>query len=142
MRDLPKRDAASQAALLSREQARALALEAGFTEAGLVALPHPAEERDAERFEQWVQAGRSASMIYLQRKSEDGALPRSRSRFRFRGRVRPSSALPTITAPSHVPLIRPPKTRGGSLAMHGAAARMQTEPAGPAIITRCSKSGL
>jgi epoxyqueuosine reductase len=52
---------------LTRKQARTLALEAGFTEAGLVALPHPAEERDAARFEQWIHTGRSATMTYLQR---------------------------------------------------------------------------
>ena len=69
--------------LLTRNKARALALERGFTEAGVVALPHANQERDAARFEQWVQAGRAGSMSYLQRKEtkagdEDERLLRSR----------------------------------------------------------------
>ncbi|MGA2350557.1 MAG: tRNA epoxyqueuosine(34) reductase QueG [Terracidiphilus sp.] len=63
---------------LAREQARALALEAGFIEAGLVALPHANQERDATRFETWLQTGRSGSMRYLERSAEDGRLLRSR----------------------------------------------------------------
>jgi epoxyqueuosine reductase len=50
----------------------ALALEAGFTGAGLVGLPHANQERDTTRFEAWVQAGRAGSMSYLERK-EPGA---------------------------------------------------------------------
>jgi epoxyqueuosine reductase len=74
---------ASASASLTLELARGLALEAGFTEAGLVALPHPAGERDAVRFERWVGAGRSASMSYLARtepgpEGEDARLLRSR----------------------------------------------------------------
>jgi epoxyqueuosine reductase len=57
----------AQALCLSREQARALALEAGFAEAGLVALPHADEERDAARYEEWVRAGRAGTMRYLER---------------------------------------------------------------------------
>ena len=57
---------------------RALALEAGFSEAGLVALPHAADERDAARFSQWVGDGRHGSMDYLQRRDEAGQLVRSR----------------------------------------------------------------
>ena len=53
---------------LTRELSRALALEAGFAEAGLVALPHAHQQRDAARFEQWVQAGRAGTMNYLQRR--------------------------------------------------------------------------
>ena len=68
---------------LSRERVRALAQEVGFTEAGLVALPHAHDERDAGRFEEWVQAGRPGTMKYLERVSagsngEDGKLLRSR----------------------------------------------------------------
>ena len=68
---------------LSRDLVRALALEAGFTEAGLVALPHANQERDAGRFEAWVQAGRAGSMSYLERREpgaadEAGRLLRSR----------------------------------------------------------------
>jgi epoxyqueuosine reductase len=55
-----------------------LALAAGFTEAGLVALPHPAEERDAARFEEWIADGNAGSMHYLERKGTDGQLVRAR----------------------------------------------------------------
>ncbi len=58
---------------------RAWAQEAGFTEAGLVALPHPADARDAARFEQWVLAGRAGSMHYLERRAEDLQLVRARA---------------------------------------------------------------
>jgi epoxyqueuosine reductase len=62
-----------------KEDLRTLALQAGFTDAGLVALPHAAQDRDAARFEQWVQAGRAGSMAYLERKSDtEGAPVRSR----------------------------------------------------------------
>ena len=63
--DAAKRPAASVG--WSRAQARALALEAGFAEASLVALPHADEERDAARFEEWVRAGRAGTMRYLKR---------------------------------------------------------------------------
>jgi epoxyqueuosine reductase len=63
---------------LSREPVRAWALEAGFAEAGLVALPHLHEGRDAARFEEWVGAGRSGTMKYLERRGEDGKLTRAR----------------------------------------------------------------
>jgi epoxyqueuosine reductase len=63
---------------LTLEQARALARGAGFDEAGLVALPHDAEARDAARFERWIEAGRAGTMQYLKRASEDGELVRAR----------------------------------------------------------------
>lgn len=63
---------------LKREQARAMALEAGFTEAGLVALPYAGEERQAKRYTDWVAAGRAGTMRYLARKAEDGRLTRER----------------------------------------------------------------
>ena len=63
---------------LSGEQVRAWALEAGFDEAGLVALPYADEGRDAGRFEEWVRAGRAGSMGYLKRTGEDGRLLRAR----------------------------------------------------------------
>ena len=44
---------------LSRELARAWAVEAGFDEAGVVALPYADDELDAERFEEWVRSGRA-----------------------------------------------------------------------------------
>jgi epoxyqueuosine reductase len=73
---------------LSRERVHALAAEAGFAQAGLVALPHANQERDAARFEKWVGAGRAGTMGYLQRRepgaegeaegNPDGRLVRSR----------------------------------------------------------------
>lgn len=66
-REQTEADSAKANPRLSSELARALALEAGFTEAGLVALPHAHLERDAERFEQWVRAGRAGTMRYLER---------------------------------------------------------------------------
>ena len=63
---------------LSRELARARAQEAGFTEAGLAALPYPNQERDAARFEEWVRSGRAGTMDYLKRTDETGRLLRSR----------------------------------------------------------------
>jgi len=63
---------------LSREQARGLALEAGFDEAGVIALPYAGQEQDAARFEEWVRAGHAATMRYMERRDEDGRLLRSR----------------------------------------------------------------
>jgi epoxyqueuosine reductase len=63
---------------LSLSQVRGWALEAGFSEAGLVALPHKAETRDAERFEAWVDAGSAGAMRYLERRGEGGSLLRAR----------------------------------------------------------------
>ncbi len=67
----------------SREHARALALEAGFQEAGLVALPYEGETRDADRFREWVAAGRAGTMGYLERKAENGQLLRERAAVPF-----------------------------------------------------------
>ena len=84
---------------LTREQVRALALEAGFTEAGLVALPHANQERDAARFEEWVRAGRAG---YDALPGADGARMggccERGLEFRFRGRARRWFALRTTTA--------------------------------------------
>ena len=63
---------------LHLSRARSLAQQAGFAEAGLVALPYSAEARDALRFEQWVSAGNAGSMRYLERKDADGRLLRAR----------------------------------------------------------------
>ncbi len=68
---------------LNAEQARALALGAGFQEAGVVALPYDAETRDAERFREWVAAGRAGTMGYLERKAENGQLLRERAAVPF-----------------------------------------------------------
>ena len=66
-----------------RDAAREVALAAGFTEAGLVAIPYAAEERDAERFAAWVRSGRAGTMQYLKRTGEDGRLTRERVRVPF-----------------------------------------------------------
>jgi epoxyqueuosine reductase len=63
---------------LSTERARELALQQGFFEAGLVALPHAGESRDAARYEQWVRAGHAGTMHYLTRTAEVGQLVRTR----------------------------------------------------------------
>ncbi len=60
-----------------------MALAAGFTEAGLVAIPYAAEERDAVRFAAWVRAGHAGTMQYLGRTGEDGRLTRERVRVPF-----------------------------------------------------------
>ena len=62
----------------NRDQIRALALSSGFSEAGIVALPHEAAARDAGRFEQWVGEGRAGTMHYLERVDGSGRLVRSR----------------------------------------------------------------
>jgi epoxyqueuosine reductase len=59
-------------------QVSAWALEAGFSEAGLVALPYKEAARDAERFEAWLASGRAGTMRYLERRAEDGKLLRAR----------------------------------------------------------------
>ena len=64
-------------------RARALAIECGFAEAGLIALPYADEARDAGRFEEWVRAGRAGSMHYLERTAEDGRLVRTRTAVPF-----------------------------------------------------------
>ena len=69
---------ANSAPRLTREAARALALAAGFAEAGLVAIPYAEEERDASRFSDWVRAGRAGTMRYLERRAGNGQLTRAR----------------------------------------------------------------
>ena len=65
-------------ASLSGDQVRAWAREAGFAEAGLVALPHAQEARDAERFEAWLGAGYAGTMHYLARANDAGQRVRAR----------------------------------------------------------------
>ncbi len=62
---------------------RELALAAGFTEAGVAALPYAYEERNAQRFRAWVAKGRAGSMHYLERTAEDGRLTRENARIPF-----------------------------------------------------------
>ncbi|MFY9853815.1 MAG: QueG-associated DUF1730 domain-containing protein, partial [Terracidiphilus sp.] len=81
-------DSEMNGASVGWSRARTLALEAGFAEAGLVALPHANEERDAARYDEWVQAGRAGTMSYLERKepapeNEAARLLRSRAGIPF-----------------------------------------------------------
>ena len=71
-------DAPKSQTRLKRDELRSLAIEAGFSEAGLVALPHVHETRDAERYESWIRAGRAGSMAYLSRTNVSGELVRAR----------------------------------------------------------------
>ena len=59
-------------------EVRRWALEAGFSEAGLAALPHENTALDEERFEEWVEAGNAGTMGYLERRDERGRLLRAR----------------------------------------------------------------
>ena len=79
----PQTAAPSLGPVLNPVRARGLAVEAGFSEAGVVALPHAAETRDASRFEEWVRAGRAGTMRYLERAAEDGRLLRAQARTPF-----------------------------------------------------------
>ncbi len=74
---------------LTRKLARTLAIDSGFTEAGIVALPHANQERDAARFEAWVHAGRAGSMSYLERKEARpaGQVPDNQAERLLRSRV-------------------------------------------------------
>lgn len=58
----------------------ALAEAEGFSGAGMAAVPEPGSEedqRERQRFEAWVDAGRAAGMEYLKRRNEAGRLVRS-----------------------------------------------------------------
>ncbi len=59
-------------------QVRSWAIEAGFTEAGMVPLPYNSTERDAGRFEERIAAGTAGSMHYLERRNDEGQLLRAR----------------------------------------------------------------
>ena len=73
----------SNPAILNRDQVRAWALDVGFTEAGLVALPHHSESRDADRFTQWLSAGRAGTMQYMERANDAGQPVRARTGIPF-----------------------------------------------------------
>ena len=73
----------TQPSALDLAQVQALAVDLGFAEAGVVALPHADEERDAERFEEWLSAGHAGTMHYLARADDDGRLLRSRPSIPF-----------------------------------------------------------
>jgi epoxyqueuosine reductase len=74
----PERNPSGATSGLDHNHARTLAVEAGFSEAGIVAFPYPEAERDADRFTGWIGAGHAASMRYLERVAEDGRLIRAR----------------------------------------------------------------
>ena len=117
----------SEPAVLNREWVRTLALEAGFTEAGLVALPHIHQERDAARFEEWVRAGRAGTMRYLERTGRGWAVCCARGlEHRFLGRARRWFALRTTTARSRARWSRQPRERDGLRATPGRAKWMRT----------------
>jgi epoxyqueuosine reductase len=63
-----------KAPLISYDVVRRLSVYSGFSEAGIVALPHVHEHRDAERFLSWIDAGRAGTMQYLKRENEEGQL--------------------------------------------------------------------
>jgi epoxyqueuosine reductase len=71
-------DAPSLKTRMNRDQLRALVREVGFSEAGLVTLPHVHETRDAQRYKSWIEAGRAGAMNYLKREDEAGELVRAR----------------------------------------------------------------
>lgn len=65
---------------LSDDLLHALAREAGFSAAGIAAVPEPdsAEDREErERFTAWIEAGRGGEMDYLKRRDDAGRLLRS-----------------------------------------------------------------
>jgi epoxyqueuosine reductase len=66
---------------LNRDVVRTLALQAGFTDAGITVLPYAHQNRDADRFEEWMKAGCAGTMRYLKRTGEDGRLLRARIPF-------------------------------------------------------------
>jgi epoxyqueuosine reductase len=81
-------DSAPSEPFLAQAEVRTLALEAGFAEAGLTPLPYPADDRDAARFEQWIEDGRAGTMHYLERteskqNGENGRLIRSSASIPF-----------------------------------------------------------
>ena len=64
--------------LVSHNEVRELAVNSGFSDAGVIALPHANESRDAERFTTWIDAKRAGTMQYLKRTNEAGELVRAR----------------------------------------------------------------
>ena len=63
---------------LDRQMARSLALEAGFTEASLLALPAEDVESTDARFRDFIYTGYHGQMQYLARRNEHGHLVRGR----------------------------------------------------------------
>lgn len=63
---------------LTLEFVRSAARAAGFSEAGLVALPYGKQARDASRFDAWIDAGHAGTMNYLKRTDESAQRVRAR----------------------------------------------------------------
>lgn len=74
----PNKTETAASPLITYDEIRSLAVNAGFTEAGLVSLPHANEPRDAQRFTQWIADGRAGDMRYLERVDDDRELVRAR----------------------------------------------------------------
>jgi epoxyqueuosine reductase len=66
-------------AALTTELVSSLARQAGFDEAGVVALPYAEEARDASRLAEWLRDGRAGTMHYLARTTGDGEPVRGRA---------------------------------------------------------------
>lgn len=67
-------------------QLNTLAAEAGFSAAGIAAVPgigSVEDRRDVQRYEKWIARGASGEMEYLQRRAENGRLLRSSLRIPF-----------------------------------------------------------
>ena len=65
---------------LPRQLVESLARDAGFSAAGIAAVPEPGSPEDRSeraRFDTWVDEGRAGEMDYLKRRDEAGALVRS-----------------------------------------------------------------
>lgn len=71
---------------ISQKLVETLAREAGFSTAGIAAVPAPGsaeDEAERSRFAEWVDDGRAGEMDYLKRRDEAGALLRSSVRVVF-----------------------------------------------------------
>ena len=103
---------------------RELAIEAGFTEADVAALPHADEERNAQRFRAWVAKGRAGSMHYLERTAEGGRLTRENARIPFPW-VRSALVCFAGYASPEVPLsTKTPDPRSGWIARYAWSSRI------------------
>jgi epoxyqueuosine reductase len=64
---------------LEAVKVRVLALQAGFSDAGVVALPYVDEAQEGARYAAWVAAGRAGAMQYMEQRNELGKLLRERA---------------------------------------------------------------